>query len=66
MRIAHGAAYAVAYPLSVQGFIERGAAFGMQVKVVGPRVSNPSEEAWNDEAQILFSKVREFLHNLRD
>ncbi|KAI1429974.1 hypothetical protein F5Y12DRAFT_214812 [Xylaria sp. FL1777] len=58
MRIAHGAAYAVAYQLSVQDFIDRGAAFGMQRKVIGPRTRNPKEEPWNDEAALLFSKGR--------
>ncbi|KAI0428804.1 hypothetical protein F5Y09DRAFT_277102 [Xylaria sp. FL1042] len=56
MRIAHGAAYAIAYQLSVQEFIDRGAAFGMQVREIGPRTPNPKEEPWNDEASLLFLK----------
>ncbi|KAI0817691.1 hypothetical protein GGR55DRAFT_673521 [Xylaria sp. FL0064] len=56
MRIASGAAYAIAYRLSVQEFIDRGAAFGMQVREIGPRTPNPKEEPWNDEADLLFSR----------
>ncbi|KAI1356292.1 hypothetical protein F5Y01DRAFT_309705 [Xylaria sp. FL0043] len=56
MRIAYGAAYAIAYRLSVQEFIDRGAAFGMQVREIGPRTPNPEGEPWNDEAPLLFSR----------
>ncbi|KAI1360818.1 hypothetical protein F5Y08DRAFT_316577 [Xylaria arbuscula] len=59
MRIAHGAAYAIAYQLSVREFIDRGAAFGMQVKTVGPR-SHPDDEDWNNYASLLFSQGRPY------
>ncbi|GAW17745.1 hypothetical protein ANO14919_072120 [Xylariales sp. No.14919] len=58
MRIAHGAAYAIAYQLSVRDFIDRGAAFGMQLRSIGPRTPHPDAELWDNEATLLFSKGR--------
>ncbi|RYC54792.1 hypothetical protein CHU98_g11416 [Xylaria longipes] len=51
-RIAEGAAYAVAHPLSVESFIARGAGFGLQM-LQGS--SNNSEALWDDAAEFLFT-----------
>ncbi|RWA08219.1 hypothetical protein EKO27_g6889 [Xylaria grammica] len=56
MRIAHGAAYAIAYQLSVRDFIDRGAAFGMQLRSIGPRTPHPDAQLWDSEATLLFFK----------
>ncbi|KAI1310472.1 hypothetical protein F5Y03DRAFT_392408 [Xylaria venustula] len=58
MMIAQGAACAIAYQLSVEMFIDRGAAFGMQVREIGPRTRDTEKELWNNEAPLLFSKGR--------
>ncbi|KAI0191905.1 hypothetical protein F4808DRAFT_465288 [Astrocystis sublimbata] len=54
-RIAEGAAYAYAHPLSVERFLEAGAAFGLQT--FGTKVGEkPKDRRWNHSGEFLFSR----------
>ncbi|KAJ3578352.1 hypothetical protein NPX13_g2207 [Xylaria arbuscula] len=59
MRVAHGAAYAIAHQLSVKEFMNRGTAFGMQLRTFGTRTHRDrDQEPWNDQASLIFSQAR--------
>ncbi|RYP74988.1 hypothetical protein DL771_002636 [Monosporascus sp. 5C6A] len=59
VKVAQGAAYAVSNPLTVEEFINRGAAFGIQKLRRWTRDSPGSEEKWDDIAEFLMSKDRQ-------
>ncbi|RYP61076.1 hypothetical protein DL770_009860 [Monosporascus sp. CRB-9-2] len=59
VKVAQGAAYAVSNPLTVEQFMDRGAAFGIQRLRRWTRNSPSSEEKWDDIAKFLMSKDRQ-------
>ncbi|KAI0123474.1 hypothetical protein BJ170DRAFT_109899 [Xylariales sp. AK1849] len=54
-KIASGAAFAVASPLTVESFVRRGAAFGLQMRQKAKRGETESEHQWDDTASFLLS-----------
>ncbi|RYP07767.1 hypothetical protein DL764_002314 [Monosporascus ibericus] len=59
VKVAQGAAYAVSNPLTVEQFMDRGAAFGIQRLRRWARRSSSSEEKWDNTAEFLMSKDRQ-------
>ncbi|KAI1859979.1 hypothetical protein JX265_009180 [Neoarthrinium moseri] len=58
VKIACGAAFAVASPLTLQQFMERGAGFGLQIRQQATRDEIESEHPWDNTASFLFSLRR--------
>ncbi|KAK6085036.1 hypothetical protein SCUP515_00854 [Seiridium cupressi] len=58
VKIASGAAFAVASPLTLDQFMRRGAAFGLQMRQRAARNSMKSEHPWDDTAYFLLSMWR--------
>ncbi|ORY68911.1 uncharacterized protein BCR38DRAFT_424659 [Pseudomassariella vexata] len=59
VKIAMGAAYAIARPLTVDQFMRRGAAFGLQMRQHATRGNSNAENEWDDRAMFLMSKRRQ-------
>ncbi|RYP33739.1 hypothetical protein DL767_004606 [Monosporascus sp. MG133] len=59
VKVAQGAAYAVSNPLTVEQFMDRGAAFGIQRLRRWTRDSPSLEEKWDNIAEFLMSKDRQ-------
>lgn len=60
MTIARGAALATASMTTVDQFMERGAAFGIQIRQKLPRNSQDNPRLWDDTALLLLDKVIPF------
>lgn len=58
-KIASGAAFAVASPLTVEQFMERGAAFGLQMR---QQEEPGSAHQWDNTAAILYSMVSTYTN----
>ncbi|KAH6656599.1 hypothetical protein BKA67DRAFT_654926 [Truncatella angustata] len=58
VKIASGAAFAVASPFTIERFMERGAAFGIQMRQKAKRDETESEHEWDNTASFLLSMRR--------
>ncbi|KAI1084554.1 hypothetical protein F5B20DRAFT_522169 [Whalleya microplaca] len=65
MKIAQGTAYAVAEYLTVEEFLNRGAAIGLQILQQLPSRRGNLEGLWDDTAQLLLTKNRRKVIKLR-
>jgi len=55
--VAKSAAYVVSQPLTVQDFVARGAAIGIQMRQAPRKGQEPTTVPWDDSAKLLLYKV---------